>query len=101
MSLGIVNDVAALVSRVGGTANPAAGLKVVEDRNQVALVDPGAAGQARLAGGAELGERGKHHEVILAATIQRYTARRTDTGWRISTLAITPVALTTPLPRAL
>jgi hypothetical protein len=37
----------------------------------------------------------------ISAAIQQYTARRTNTGWRINTLTITPVALSAPLPRAL
>jgi hypothetical protein len=37
----------------------------------------------------------------ISAAIQQYTARRTNTGWRINTLTITPVALSAPLTRAL
>jgi hypothetical protein len=37
----------------------------------------------------------------ISAAIQQYTARRTNTGWRINTLTITPVALSAPLARSL
>ncbi|OLT27202.1 hypothetical protein BJF83_18610 [Nocardiopsis sp. CNR-923] len=62
------DDVAAPVVRVGGAADPAAVGEVVEDRHEIALVDPGAAGERRLAGGAELGQGGEHHEVVLVGS---------------------------------
>ncbi|TXG89497.1 nuclear transport factor 2 family protein [Rhodococcus rhodnii] len=37
----------------------------------------------------------------IAAAVHRYGARRTESGWRFTSLDITPIALTAPLARVL